>query len=79
MPHFPIDAPEGKVIKTFEMLGFVLIREHEHINMLRLNADGTKTPLTLPNHNKIKGSTLRMICTQARISREDFLQAYHKV
>ncbi|HZS75681.1 MAG TPA: type II toxin-antitoxin system HicA family toxin [Ktedonobacteraceae bacterium] len=79
MPHFPVDAPKMKVIKAFELLGFSLIREREHIAMIRENADGTSTPLTLPNHSKIKGSTLRTICTQAGISREEFLKAYQKV
>jgi predicted RNA binding protein YcfA (HicA-like mRNA interferase family) len=76
MPRFPADAPKIKVIRTLELLGFLLVREHEHIAMLRQNADGTKTPLTLPNHSKIKGSTLRTICTQANISRDEFLQAF---
>lgn len=40
--------------------------------------DGTITPLTMPNHNIIKASTLRSICTQARIPREDFLSAFEK-
>jgi len=44
--------------------------------MERKNPDGSKTPLTMPGHPKIKGSTLRMICTQAGISREDFIEAY---
>jgi hypothetical protein len=34
---------------------------------------------TLPNHDKIKSSTLRTICTQAKIPREEFLKAYDKV
>lgn len=78
MAHFPIDAPKLKVIKALELLGFSLVREREHIAMLRENADGSKTPLTLPNHSKIKGSTLRRICTQASISRDDFLNAYRE-
>jgi len=78
MPKFPVDAPKQKVIKSLEILGFQLTREKEHISMERINPDGTKTPLTMPNHPKIKSSTLRTICTQAGISRDDFLNAYEK-
>jgi hypothetical protein len=59
-------------------LGFELVREREHIAMSRRNADGTSTPLTMPNHRTIKGSTLRTVCTQAGISRDDFLDAYDR-
>lgn len=55
-----------------------MVREREHISMLRTNADGTETPLTLPNHRTIKGSTLRVICTQAGIPRAEFLHAYEQ-
>ncbi len=78
MAHFPVDTPKLKVTKALELLGCFLVREREHIAMIRENADGSKTPLTLPNHSKIKGSTLRTICTQAGISREDFLNAYRE-
>ncbi|QYX31429.1 type II toxin-antitoxin system HicA family toxin [Sphaerospermopsis torques-reginae] len=78
MPKFPVDAPKAKVIRTLELLGFSIIREREHIVMVKDNKDGTKTPLTIPNHSQIKSSTLRSICTQAGISREDFLAAYEQ-
>ncbi len=78
MPKFPAAAPKSKVIKALESLGFTMVREREHISLVRVNADGTRTPLTIPNHRRIKGSTLRTICTQAGIGRTEFLQAYGK-
>ena len=78
MSKFPVDAPKSRVIKTLELLGFHVVREREHIAMTRENSDGTQTPITLPNHALMKGSTLRMICTQGGISRDEFLKAYNK-
>ena len=79
MDKFPVDVPKAKVIRTLELLGFVILREREHIVMVRQNPDGTSTPLTMPNHPQIKGSTLRSICTQSGISREEFLTAYEEI
>ena len=76
---FPRDAPKHKVIKTLETLGFKIIRVGKHISMVRENPDGSKTPLTMPNHDRIKGATLRIICRQSRISREEFLKIYERV
>ena len=78
MQKFPIDAPKRKVIKTLEALGFKMVREKEYISMVREESDGTRTPLTMPNHSKIKASTLRTICTQAGITRKEFLNAYNR-
>lgn len=78
MPKFPKNAPKAHVVSALEAIGFQIVREREHIAMVRENADGTKTPLTLPNHKTIKSSTLRVICRQSSISREDFLKAYEQ-
>ena len=83
MPRFPVDVPKTKAIRTLEKLGlrevykgFRVVREGNHISMARENPDGSRTPLTMPNHRRIKGATLRRICTQSGISRTDFLEAY---
>ena len=78
MNRFPVDAPKIDVIRTLEKLGFRVVREGNHISMVRENSDGSQTPLTMPNHRRIKGSTLRRICTQSGISRADFLEAYRQ-
>jgi HicA-like toxin of HicAB toxin-antitoxin system len=78
MAKFPVDAPKRSVIKTFAEFGFIVVREAEHIGLRRNNADGTSTPMTIPNHRTIKGSTLRRVCTQAGIDRGEFLAAYER-
>lgn len=75
MSKFPRDAPKQWVIRALERLGFYTVREGNHIAMVRDNPNGTRTPRTLPNQRRIKGSTLRVICTNAGIEREDFLDA----
>ena len=76
---FPVDAPQRRVLAAMELLGFNLVRTGNHLALARRNPDGTITPMTMPNHPTIKGSTLRTICTQAGISREDFLRAYQEI
>lgn len=75
---FPVDAPRVRVVRALQLLGFQIVREREHTAMRRTNPDGTTTPLTLPNHTTLKGSTLRTVCTQAHIARDEFLKAYER-
>ena len=78
MPRFPVDAPKRRVLRALQTLGFHIVREREPIALVRENPDGTRTPLTMPNHPTLKASTLRTICSQAGISREEGLDAYDK-
>ena len=78
MAKFPIDAPKKRVLNSLQSLGFVIVREGNHIAMKKVNADGSVTTLTLPNHSKLKASTLRSIIAQAGISRDAFLADYEK-
>jgi len=39
---FHRDAPIGKVIKALAVLGFEVIRQGNHISMIKINPDGTK-------------------------------------
>ncbi len=57
MARFPADALRERVIKAFERLGFRLVREGNHLAMVQEKPDGTRIPLTMPNHRRIKRST----------------------
>jgi predicted RNA binding protein YcfA (HicA-like mRNA interferase family) len=78
MPRFPVDAPREKVFNALVALGFRLVREGNHLSLERENEDESRTPVTLPDHRTLRGSTLRIIVTQSGIPRDDFMTAYDK-
>ena len=78
MAKFPVDAPIRDVVRAFERLGFVLVREGNHVSMSRANPDGSKTALTMPNHRTLKASTLRTILSQTSIARDDFMREVYR-
>jgi predicted RNA binding protein YcfA (HicA-like mRNA interferase family) len=79
LAKFPLYPPTKKVIKTFELLGFVVVREGNHVSMIGGNEDDTKTPLTMPSHERIKSSTLRIMCRQVGVSREESISTYEHI
>ncbi len=78
MAKFPVDAPSDRVLRALRALGFEVVRSGNHISLARTEADGSLTPMTLPGHRTIKGSTLRTVLTQSGITRDDFLHAYQQ-
>ena len=78
MAKFPVDAPFNRVLRALQALGFEVVRTGNHIALARTEPDGTITPMTLPGHRIIKGSTLRTVLNQSGISRDDFIQAYQQ-
>jgi len=77
MPKFPVDAPRQGccgIGRPWVLCG----AGGSHISLVRANPDGSRTPMTIPNHPALKSSTLRTICTQAGIARDDFLKAYEQ-
>lgn len=76
MAKSPVDAPLDRVLAALAKLGFHVVRQGNHVALARQNDDGTQTPMTIPNHRRLRGSTLRTILRQSGIARDEFLEAF---
>ena len=55
---FPIDAPKAKVLRALQGAVFEIVREREHISMVRQNADGRRLLLNQTSNLKHQPSAL---------------------
>ena len=78
MTEWPHDAPRQRVLKALERLGLRVVRIGNHISLEGCGTDGSRVTMTLPNHRRIKGSTLRTACRLAGIERESFIDSYRR-
>jgi len=78
MIPFPRDAPKAKVLRALGALGFRVVRTGNHVSLVRENADGSRTPMTIPNHPRLKAATLRFILARTGVPRDAFLRAYER-
>ena len=78
MPKFPTDAPIDQVIKARRASWVPASQNGQSYCYGQRQSGWFATPLTMPNHRRIKSSTLRTILTQGGISRDEFLEAYEE-
>ncbi len=75
MAKLPRDASARKVIKAFEKMGFRVVSvSGSHYKMV--HRDDSKRLVVVPFHGRLKTGTLRSILKAARITVEEFLEAF---
>ncbi len=71
MPKLPIVSAK-EAIRTFERLGYQIVRQKgSHIRMHH-KTDKSKRHLTIPNHKTIGKGLLRKLLRDAELTVEDF-------
>jgi predicted RNA binding protein YcfA (HicA-like mRNA interferase family) len=63
-----IDTKKGDTLKALGKMGFEVVREREHI--ILKNSQGTT--LSIPNHKRIKGSTISTVLRRGNIDPKAF-------
>lgn len=66
-----IDSKKNVVLKTFSNFGYEVQRENEHI-VLKNDAEGKV--VSIPNHKRIKGSTLNKELTRLGVDKIEFFK-----
>jgi hypothetical protein len=73
-PRLARDIPKADALRALKQLGYLLDREQEHLALVKVNANGRQV-MILPNHKRIKLSTLLTACHRAGIARQSLLDA----
>jgi predicted RNA binding protein YcfA (HicA-like mRNA interferase family) len=73
---FAADAPMYRVISTLENLGFQVVKSGSYLSLQRMKTDGTRNLITIPNRQSLRGSTLRVLCSQTGVPIKVFLELY---
>jgi predicted RNA binding protein YcfA (HicA-like mRNA interferase family) len=75
---FPREVPIRRLLKILKSLGFDVVRIGNHISLMKENEDGSRTPMTIPNHKKVDGKLVLHILAESGITREEFLKLLQK-
>jgi predicted RNA binding protein YcfA (HicA-like mRNA interferase family) len=70
LPELPL-VSGAEVIRAFERLGFVMVRQRGSHVMMRRGSSGCVVPL----HREVKRGTLGGILRQAEVGAEEFIEA----
>lgn len=72
MPKLP-RVSGREAARAFEALGYEVVRQRGSHLRLR-HADGSRPPLTVPNHRELKTGLLRRLIRDAGIGVEEFIR-----
>ena len=73
MPKLPVISG-NQAIKSFEKIGYKIIRQRgSHVRM-RHKSDSNKQPLTIPRHKALGKGLIRKLLRDAELTIEEFLK-----